>query len=763
TLPNNFILGTNTGNLLGGVGLGVLQQTGTGVAEVTGSITIRNAVSQGGFLVGGNSLANALRISGPLNIDASVGAFSQREGFVIYAGGGSAPGIRLTQTNTMVLGRNEGLPSGLVLNLGGSANSTFDLNGFSQTVMGLERNANTTTVSNSVAGTTSTLTVNLNQADLTAGFTSGNYSGVIANGTGTVGLTKTGTGKFTLSGANTYTGPTNVAEGTLELSSTGASNVSATLITVAPTAALRVIGGGANIAMGGSLAGSGPVFIYPNQFGTAGQRDVTLNGTNTAYTGTLTLGSTDGTIAATGTTRIITTSPAQLGAANIIVKDRGQIMFNAATTFANNITITGTGFKDADTNGGGAAAAALQTVSPFSTDVAGKQFWMTGGIGALRIDGGATLSGTITLAGNAKVASYGNTGTLSGSIKVTNDTDYLVVGGLQTNNSVIQLTGTNNVGADSLNNIWINAGSSTTASYLVVGNTANTATSGTLGRGSVTLYVDGNAGQPILRFQRQDGYTLLPGQQIAAVTGGALTDLTKAWVEVETIGTGVTLNGGTIDLLLGSSNANAGIVRVGAVVNNALLNIDAGSTVRTGRFFLGEASGVAGNVNQTGGAVTVSDHLRIAHWGNNVSTYNLSGGTLTLTNTNPGAAPAGGGEQSGGVYVGVDGVGILNQSGGVLTTPWIVLDNRVSTTVNGTISQYNLTGGTLNLTQQFGLRSNNAATGVMTWSDATIRNQAPAGTSIQVDAPITVTGTGAILDQQHSFIQEDNKCDFWDT
>jgi UDP-3-O-[3-hydroxymyristoyl] glucosamine N-acyltransferase len=65
-------------------------------------------------------------------------------------------------------------------------------------------------------------------------------------------------------------------------------------------------------------------------------------------------------------------------------------------------------------------------------------------------------------------------------------------------------------------------------------------------------------------------------------------------------------------------------------------------------------SGVAGNVNQTGGAVTISDHLRIAHWGNHVSTYNLSGGTLSLTNTNPGASPAGGGEQSGGVYVGVD-------------------------------------------------------------------------------------------------------------
>ncbi|NBP46242.1 MAG: hypothetical protein EBU72_13695, partial [Betaproteobacteria bacterium] len=323
-----------------------------------------------------------------------------------------------------------------------------------------------------------------------------------------------------------------------------------------------------------------------------------------------------------------------------------------------------------------------------------------------------------------------------------------MVGGLQTNASVIQLTGTNNASADSLNNIWVNSGTSTTNSYLIVGNTANTATSGTLGRGSVTLYVDGNAGQPILRFQRQDGYTLLPGQQIVAATGGALTDLSKTYVEIETIGTGVTLNGGTIDLLLGSANAAAGILRVGAVVNNALLNIDAGSTVKVGRLYLGDASGIAGNVNQTGGAVTISDHLRIAHWGSEISTYNLSGGSLTLTNTNPGASPAGAAEQSGGVYVGIDGVGILNQSGGTLTTPWIVLDNRVSTTVSSTINQYNLTGGLVNLTQQFGVKSNNVATGVMTWSAGTLRNAAGAGISVALDVPMTVTGAAAILDTQ---------------
>lgn len=463
----------------------------------------------------------------------------------------------------------------------------------------------------------------------------------------------------------------------------------------------------------------------------------------------MTIGSQDNTVPAAGTARLMVASPAQLGNGTILVPDRGQLYIVGAGIYSNPITITGTGFKDADIYGGGAAALALRTASPYSTDSSGLQFWMTGGIGAIRLDGGATLAGTITLKGNAKIASYGATGTISGPIQVTNQTDKLVIGGLQSAGSVIQLTGTNNVGANSLNDIWVNSGTSTTNSYLIIGNTANTATSGTLGRGLTTLYVDALAGQSILRFQRQDGYTLLPGQQILAATGNTLADLAKTYVEIDTIGTGVTLNGGTIDLLLTSTNAAAGLLRVGQVANNALLNIDAGSTVKTGRFYLGEAASFAGNVNQTGGNVTVSDHLDIGRWGNEISTYNLSAGTLTLNNTNPGSSPASTTvEQSGGVYLGLDGVGILNQSGGTLTTPWIVVDNRTSTTVGTTISQYNLTGGTLNLTQQFGIKSNNVATGVMTWSNATIRNATALATSVIVDTPLAVTGTANVLDTQ---------------
>jgi autotransporter-associated beta strand protein len=86
--------------------------------------------------------------------------------------------------------------------------------------------------------------------------TGGNFQGVIANntnaGTGTLALTKTGTGSITLSGANTYTGATTINQGKLFINgSTAASN-----ITVASGATLGgsgTLGGNATIAANGKL------------------------------------------------------------------------------------------------------------------------------------------------------------------------------------------------------------------------------------------------------------------------------------------------------------------------------------------------------------------------------------------------------------------------------------------------------------------------------------------------------------------------------
>ena len=87
----------------------------------------------------------------------------------------------------------------------------------------------------------------------------GEFAGAISDfGANTNSLVKTGTGQWSLSGANTYTGATEVREGTLRISSGGSITSSAT---ISNTATLLVNGtaGAVNVETGGSLGGAGTV------------------------------------------------------------------------------------------------------------------------------------------------------------------------------------------------------------------------------------------------------------------------------------------------------------------------------------------------------------------------------------------------------------------------------------------------------------------------------------------------------------------------
>ena len=87
----------------------------------------------------------------------------------------------------------------------------------------------------------------------------GEFAGSISDfGANTNSLVKTGTGQWSLSGANTYTGATEVREGTLQISSGGSITSTAT---ISNTATLLVNGtaGAVNVETGGSLGGAGTV------------------------------------------------------------------------------------------------------------------------------------------------------------------------------------------------------------------------------------------------------------------------------------------------------------------------------------------------------------------------------------------------------------------------------------------------------------------------------------------------------------------------
>jgi autotransporter-associated beta strand protein len=87
------------------------------------------------------------------------------------------------------------------------------------------------THTDSAAATTSILTVG--DSSSTA------FSGVIQNGSGTVGLDVVGNGTLTLSGASTYTGPTQINSGTLEVNT----NVIPSAVTIGPAGTLQGDGG----------------------------------------------------------------------------------------------------------------------------------------------------------------------------------------------------------------------------------------------------------------------------------------------------------------------------------------------------------------------------------------------------------------------------------------------------------------------------------------------------------------------------------------
>ena len=170
--------------------------------------------------------------------------------------------------------------------------------------------------------------------------------------------------------------------------------------------------------------------------------------------------------------------------------------------------------------------------------------------------------------------------------------------------------------------------------------------------------------------------------------------LSGAAAELQKIGDGtLTLTGATntlnaIDasggnLVLGGSSITtaSNLVRVGTSDNwvagggSGTLTIQDNASLTTGRIYMGEnwtpkIPGMTATIDQTGGTVTITGTtgenaaIRIGHWSQETSTYNLSGGALSITDPNNDLA------------IGTDGTGIFHQTGGQATVPGIQVNHR---------------------------------------------------------------------------------------
>ena len=181
-------------------------QTVGGLADggvATGVVTNSGAAAT--FTVN-DSAANSFsgKIAGALALTKS-GA-----GILTLSGTNAYSGDTTISAGTLKLGAASAIPSGA-----GAGNvidnGTLDVGGFSPSINGLSGSG---VVNDSGAGTP-TLTVGNNNATSV-------FAGTIQNTSGTLALTKTGTGVLTLSGTNTYSGATTISQGTLQL---GADNV----------------------------------------------------------------------------------------------------------------------------------------------------------------------------------------------------------------------------------------------------------------------------------------------------------------------------------------------------------------------------------------------------------------------------------------------------------------------------------------------------------------------------------------------------------
>jgi autotransporter-associated beta strand protein len=171
-------------------------------------------------------------------------------GTLILGGASTYTGMTVVNNGTLKLADgNDRLPAGSLVKLGASGSSTvagttatFDLDGRSQAINGLESTTST------VDQTTKNTVTSASAATLTIGASSGATttfgSGTVKNRgeiTGALAVTKTGGGTQVLGGSNSYTGTTSINAGTLAV--TGSLLSSGTVL----------------VNDGGSLSGSGSV------------------------------------------------------------------------------------------------------------------------------------------------------------------------------------------------------------------------------------------------------------------------------------------------------------------------------------------------------------------------------------------------------------------------------------------------------------------------------------------------------------------------
>ncbi len=587
------------------------------IASDAGTLTLTGAIANAGFALTVDGAGNTTKTTGA--ISGAGGLTKTGAGTLLFSVANTYTGATAVSGGTLKLGIANGVGASSALTVASAA--TLDLGGFSDTVGSIAGVAGST-ITSSAAGAVTLSSGGDN--------TSTAFAGLIADGSGTVAMTKTGTGTLTLSGANTYTGTTTLTTGVIRVqSNTALGTAAASGTTVASGAAIEIDGTGLAIAepitslIGTGVGATGAVRNLANAN--------TWSGAIVLGAGGATLGSDAGTLTLatggiTGATRPLTVT----GAGNTTISSViGTTTGTLTKTGAGTLTLSGTNtYTGATTVSGGTLAigadAALGTAPGAATagqlTLGGATFQATASF-TLNANRGIALASPSTIATDAG-ATVSYAGVIAGAGTLTKSgPGTLVLLGTDTYTGSTSITG----------------GTLTIAADAALGTVPGAATPG-------HLTIDGGV------LQTTASFTLNSRRGIALASGGATFDTTAA-----------------------------------TTLTYAGTATGAGSLTKAGGGSLGLAAATAsvGGVTLSGGVLigpTATPFAVAGNWTNNVGTAAFTGGTGSVSLGGAASQTVGGTSattfnsltiaNANGVLLGADARvnGVLTLTTGVVTT-----------------------------------------------------------------------------------------------
>jgi len=773
------------GGMSGGTGAGLVKQGSgelmlTGVNTYTGTTQINAGTLT---LIDGGSLSSATvnvvgarlyDYDGGLNANGVLAVLTNTNG-TIYLGANDAvasltnTGGTINGTGNTLTAATYALNNGSVINanLGAGAmtdNGTVALNGTSSaatvtiasgttTLGSAERLLDTAAVTVGVNSTTANLVLggnekigqlfgassgNVNLTNGTLTVDSGNFAGVLLSGNNTYGLTKVTSGELVLSGASTYTGATNVNEGTVTLTGSLASRT----VNVLAPATLNDTNGG--LAANAALSNDGTINLGADDtvatLTNSGTINGTLNGTGKPQTTSVHAltnpgGNTIYTL--TATTYALNDGSvinANLGAG--IMTDNGAVQLNgtssaATVTIASGTTTLGSAERLLDT----AAVTVNANLVLGGDEKIGQLFGASSGNvdltqGTLTVDSG-NFAGVL-LSNNS---SYGLTKVSSGTLTLSGASTY--TGATNLNAGTITLTGslasaTVNVAANSILND-VNGG---LASYAALSND-----------GTVNLWADNT----VSSLTNTGTINTVNGTHTLTATTYALND---GSVINANLGTGAVTDTGTVAINGTSAASSLNIVSgtttlgsAGRLLSTPNVTVN-GNLVLGGNETIGSLAGSStGNVDLSLGGLTVNSGSFAGALSSSNSTYGLtkvSSGTLALsgvntytgaTNVNAGILTLTGSLASGTVTV-ASGSTLNDTSGGLASNTVLTNNGTLSLGANNSVASLTNTG-TINGTG----KTLTAATYAL--NNGSVINANLGTGALTTSGTVTLTGTSA--------------------